>query len=59
MDLQVGDVVTLKKPHPCGSKEWELLRIGMDFRLKCMGCGHQVMMERKVVEKNVRGIKKI
>ena len=59
MDLQVGDVVTLKKPHPCGSKEWELLRIGMDFRLKCMGCGHQVMMERKIVEKNVRGIKKI
>ena len=58
MDLQVGDVVTLKKPHPCGSKDWELLRIGMDFRLKCMGCGHQVMMERKIVEKNVRGIKK-
>ena len=59
MDLQVGDVVTLKKPHPCGSKDWELLRVGMDFRLKCMGCGHQVMMERKVVEKNVRGIKKV
>ena len=58
MDLQVGDVVTLKKPHPCGSKDWELLRVGMDFRLKCIGCGHQVMMERKVVEKNVRGIKK-
>ena len=58
MDLQVGDVVTLKKPHPCGSKDWELLRVGMDFRLKCMGCGHQVMMERKIVEKNVRGIKK-
>ena len=58
MDLQVGDVVTLKKSHPCGSKEWELLRVGMDFRLKCVGCGHQVMMERKIVEKNVRGIKK-
>lgn len=58
MDLQIGDVITLKKPHPCGSKEWELLRVGMDFRLKCIGCGHQVMMERKVVEKNVRGIKK-
>lgn len=59
MDLQVGDVVTLKKPHPCGSKDWELLRVGMDFRLKCVGCGHQVMMERKVVEKNVRGVKKV
>ena len=58
MDLQVGDVITLKKPHPCGSKEWEILRVGMDFRLKCIGCGHQVMMERKIVEKNVRDIKK-
>lgn len=59
MDLQVGDVITLKKPHPCGSKDWELLRVGMDFRLKCVGCGHQVMMERKVVEKNVRGYKRL
>ena len=58
MDLQVGDVVTLKKPHPCGSKDWEILRVGMDFRLKCIGCGHQVMMERKIVEKNVRNVKK-
>ena len=54
MDIQVGDVVTLKKQHPCGSKEWEVLRVGMDFRLKCMGCGHQVMIPRKQVEKNIR-----
>jgi len=56
MDIQVGDVVTLKKQHPCGSKEWEVLRVGMDFRLKCMGCDHQVMIPRKQVEKNVRQI---
>ena len=37
----VGDIVTLKKGHPCGSKEWEILRVGADFRLKCMGCGHR------------------
>ena len=37
---EVGDVVTLKKGHPCGSKEWEILRVGADFRLKCMGCDH-------------------
>lgn len=55
---QVGDIVTLKKPHPCGSKEWEILRVGADFRLKCMGCGHQVMMSRRLVEKNDRGLKK-
>lgn len=48
----------LKKPHPCGSYEWEILRIGADFRLKCMGCGHQVMMARTLVEKSARGLKK-
>ena len=49
---EVGDIVKLKKPHPCGSNEWEILRVGADFRLKCMGCGHQVMVARKLVEKN-------
>ena len=48
----------LKKPHPCGNHEWEILRIGMDFRLKCIGCGHQVMISRKLVEKNTKGIRK-
>jgi len=56
MDIQIGDVVTLKKQHPCGSKEWEVLRVGMDFRLKCKGCEHQVMIPRKQLEKNVRQI---
>lgn len=58
MEYQVGDIVKLKKPHPCGSSEWEILRVGMDFRLKCMGCGHQVMVTRKLVEKNTRGVRK-
>ena len=56
--FEVGDTVRLKKPHPCGSKEWEVLRVGADFRLRCAGCGHQVMMARKLVEKNTRGIRK-
>ncbi len=56
MDIQIGDVVTLKKQHPCGSKEWEVLRVGMDFRVKCMGCDHQVMIPRKQLEKNIRQI---
>lgn len=56
MDIQIGDVVTLKKQHPCGSKEWEVLRVGMDFRLKCLGCDHQVMIPRKQLEKNVRQV---
>ncbi|SHO49209.1 DUF951 domain-containing protein [Anaerocolumna xylanovorans] len=54
MDIKVGDVVKLKKQHPCGSYLWEVLRIGMDFRLKCEGCGHQIMIPRKQVEKNLR-----
>ncbi len=56
MDIQVGDVLRMKKPHPCGSQEWEVLRVGMDFRLKCRGCGRQVMLARRLVEKNVREI---
>ena len=44
MEYKVGDIVKLKKPHPCGSSEWEILRVGADFRLKCLGCGHQVMI---------------
>ena len=57
MDIHVGEILRLKKQHPCGSKEWEVLRIGADFRLKCMGCGHQIMIPRTAVEKNVREIK--
>ena len=55
---EVGDIVKLKKQHPCGSNEWEILRVGADFRLKCLGCGHQVMVTRKLVEKNTRGLRK-
>ena len=57
MDIQVGEILRLKKQHPCGSKEWEVLRVGADFRLKCMGCGHQIMIARKMLEKNVKEIK--
>lgn len=57
-EFEVGDVVRLKKTHPCGSSEWEILRVGADFRLKCAGCGHQIMVERKLVEKNARELKK-
>lgn len=55
---EVGDIVKLKKPHPCGSSQWEILRVGADFRLKCTGCGHQIMVPRKLVEKNTRGLQK-
>lgn len=57
MDIQVGDKLILKKAHPCGSKEWEVLRIGADFRLKCSGCGHQIMTPRRQIEKNIKEIR--
>lgn len=56
MDIKVGDVLKLKKAHPCGSHEWEVLRVGADFRLKCMGCGHQIMTPRRQIEKKICGI---
>lgn len=55
MDFSIGQVIKMKKPHPCGANEWEILRVGMDFKLKCRGCGHQVMVSRKLVEKNFKG----
>lgn len=54
----VGDVVTLKKAHPCGSHDWDILRTGADFRLRCRGCGRQVMVARRLVEKNSKGLRK-
>ncbi len=58
MDINPGDILKLKKKHPCGSFEWEVLRTGADFRLKCIGCGHQIMIARSQAEKNVKKIKK-
>lgn len=58
MDIEPGDILKLKKKHPCGSFEWEVLRTGADFRLKCTGCGRQIMIERKAAEKNVKKINK-
>ena len=56
MDIHVGDVLELKKPHPCGSRQWLVLRVGMDFRLRCAGCGHEVMLPRSKAEKAVKKI---
>ena len=56
MDVRLGDVLEMKKPHPCGSQEWLVLRVGMDFRLRCQGCGHEVMLPRSKAEKNIKKI---
>lgn len=57
MDIKVGDKVEMKKQHPCGSKDFEILRIGMDFKIKCCGCGREVMVPRVKAEKNIKHIK--
>ena len=56
MDLKLHDIVELKKDHPCGSRRWEVLRVGMDFKMRCLGCGHEVMLPRSKVEKNIRKV---
>lgn len=58
MDVKVGDVLELKKPHPCGCKEFLVLRVGMDFKVRCMGCGHEIMTARHSIEKNIRKLKR-
>ena len=59
MHIEVGDILTMKKPHPCGSNQWEVLRVGADFRLKCCGCSHQVMLKRTLVEKNTKAVERL
>jgi len=54
--IEVGDVVELKKQHPCGSKSFEILRTGADFRVKCLGCEKQIWLERPELERRIRKI---
>lgn len=58
MDIRLHDILTMKKNHPCGSRDWEVLRVGADFRLKCLGCGHEVMLPRSRAEKNIRAVRR-
>ncbi|MDQ0284935.1 hypothetical protein J2Z49_000025 [Desulfofundulus luciae] len=53
---QVGDVVRTRKPHPCGGDQWEVMRTGIDFRIRCLTCGRVVMIPRPKFEKSVRAI---
>ncbi len=56
MDIKVGQIVRLKKKHPCGSYDWKVIRIGIDFKLKCLGCSHIVMLPRVKAEKNIKKV---
>lgn len=54
MDIKVGDILQMKKKHPCGSFRFSVLRIGMDFKLKCVSCGHEIMIPRVKAERNIK-----
>lgn len=56
MDVRVGDILEMKKQHPCSSKRFDVLRVGIDFKIKCQGCGREVMLPRSKVEKNIKKI---
>ena len=58
MDVQVGDILTMKKNHPCGSNRWTVLRIGADFRMRCLGCGREVMSPRSKIEPHIRKLER-
>jgi len=57
MDIRPGDILALKKQHPCGENAWRVLRVGVDFKLICLGCGHEIMVARVKIEKRVKNIK--
>ena len=56
MDVRVGDVLEMKKQHPCGGKSFVVLRTGIDFRIRCVNCGREVMVPRSKAEKNIKNI---
>lgn len=58
MNFAIGDIVKMKKKHPCGSDNWQIWRVGMDFGIKCCGCGRKIMMPRAKFEKAVKSIVK-
>lgn len=59
LKLNVGDIVELKKQHPCGSKEFEITRVGMDIKIKCVKCERVVMIDRATLEKRIKKVKNI
>jgi hypothetical protein len=56
VDIQTGDIIEVSKPHPCGGKQFAVLRIGMDFKIKCEGCGHEIMIPRIKIERRIRKV---
>ncbi len=58
MNIRIGDILVMKKKHPCGGDRWLVRRVGADFKLKCLQCGHELMTPRFKAEKNIRSIQR-
>ena len=58
IQLDAGDIIKMKKKHPCGSDEWQIVKTGADVKLRCCGCSHEIILKRSLVEKNTKKIKK-
>jgi hypothetical protein len=54
IDLYLGDIVRLRKPHPCGSDQWRVVRLGADIGIKCLGCQHRVLLPRSTFERRIK-----
>lgn len=54
IEIRLGDTVRLRKPHPCGGSDWEVVRLGADIGIRCLGCRHRVLLDRSVFEKRVK-----
>jgi hypothetical protein len=54
-DIRLDDILTLKKPHPCGGFQWEVVRVGMDIGIRCQTCGRRVLLVRRELERRIRG----
>lgn len=55
-EFELNDIVEMKKPHPCGTNRWKVIRMGMDIRIKCEGCGHSVLMPRKEFTRKMKKV---
>jgi hypothetical protein len=55
-DLDFGDIIRLRKPHPCGGYEWKVVRLGADIGLECLTCGHRILLERRALKNRMKGI---
>ncbi|MCL1632198.1 DUF951 domain-containing protein [Sporolactobacillus sp. CPB3-1] len=56
IQFDLNDVVEMKKPHPCGENQWQIIRMGADIRIKCIGCGHSVLMPRSEFQRKIKKV---